>query len=231
MIAKTITTLLISMLSLSAIAGSDWETDMDKALETAKESNRYLLLDFTGSDWCGWCIKLDKEVFSKESFGTYAKQNLVLVELDFPRRSTINPSLKKQNDALMQKYGVRGFPTIMVLDPAGELVHRTGYRDGGPEAYVDHLKSVIDPHRKEKGYELKKTTPAAAPATSSLFGVPYDANRESREWTSNSGNTIQASLVQQQGAHLVLKKEDGGKAMIPLNQLSATDQAYVKNLK
>lgn len=215
-----------------SFAGSGWETDMDKALEKAKEENRYLLLDFTGSDWCGWCIKLDKEVFSKSAFEDYAKENLVLVELDFPRRKSIKKSLKEQNEKLMKEYGVTGFPTIFILDPSGNTVLRTGYRDGGPEPYVEHLDEAITKHRKENDIPSPqdKQAPTAKRAPS-MFGVPYDSNRESRTWTSQSGSTIEASLLQEQGAHVVLKKDDGGKAKIRLSQLSDADQAYVNSLK
>lgn len=127
----------------------DWETDFEKASAQAKESGRYMLLDFSGSDWCGWCIKLDKEVFSKKAFKEYAKENLVSVLLDFPRKAPQSNKLKKQNEALMQKYGIKGFPSVIVLSPAGELVGKTGYREGGPEAYVDHLKQMIEEHQKK----------------------------------------------------------------------------------
>lgn len=127
----------------------DWETDFEKASAQAKESGRYMLLDFSGSDWCGWCIKLDKEVFSKKAFKDYAKENLVSVLLDFPRKAPQSSKLKKQNEALMQKYGIRGFPSVIVLSPTGELVGKTGYREGGPEAYVDHLKQMIEEHKKK----------------------------------------------------------------------------------
>jgi protein disulfide-isomerase len=143
--------LLFSFTCLPVLASSGWQTDMEKALEEAKASNRYLLLNFTGSDWCGWCIKLDNEVFSKDVFKEYASKNLILVELDFPRKSPISDELKQQNQALMKKHGIRGFPTILVLDPSGNLLHRTGYKAGGPEAYVDLLKSIIDPHRESPG--------------------------------------------------------------------------------
>lgn len=127
----------------------DWETDFEKASAQAKESGRYMLLDFSGSDWCGWCIKLDKEVFSKKPFKEYAKENLVSVLLDFPRKSPQSNKLKKQNEELMKKYGIKGFPSVIVLSPTGELVGKTGYREGGPEAYVDHLKQMIEEHQKK----------------------------------------------------------------------------------
>lgn len=118
-------------------------TDFEAAKAKAVAEQKPMLLDFTGSDWCGWCIKLDKEVFSQQAFQAYAADSLVLVELDFPRRKAQSDELKAQNEALAQKYNIRGFPTIVVLSPEGELLGRTGYRPGGPEAYVDHLKAIV----------------------------------------------------------------------------------------
>ncbi|MCK5529413.1 MAG: thioredoxin family protein, partial [Kiritimatiellae bacterium] len=86
----------ISFMVTASFAGKLWETDFEKASAKAKASHRYMLLDFSGSDWCGWCIKLDDEVFSKKDFKNYAKENLVCVMLDFPRKS-LKKKLAKQN--------------------------------------------------------------------------------------------------------------------------------------
>lgn len=118
-------------------------TDFEAAKAKAAAENKPMLLDFTGSDWCGWCIKLDKEVFSQEAFKAYADESLVLVELDFPSKKPISDELKAQNEALAEKYGIRGFPTIVILSPEGELIDTTGYRRGGAEAYVEHLKEIV----------------------------------------------------------------------------------------
>lgn len=126
-----------------AFAAEGWETNFEAASKNAKESGKFMLLDFTGSDWCGWCIKLNKEVFSQDSFKAFAEESLVPVMLDFPRRKPISDELKKQNAELAAKYGVRGYPTVILLSPEGDLVKKTGYRPGGAEAYVDYLKEVI----------------------------------------------------------------------------------------
>ncbi|MBL6829208.1 MAG: thioredoxin family protein, partial [Puniceicoccaceae bacterium] len=110
------------------MAGDDWMTDFAAAKIKAAAEQKPLLLDFTGSDWCGWCIKLDKEVFSQKVFKEFAADNLVLVELDFPRGKEQSEDLKAQNKALSEKYGIRGFPTILVLSPEGELIEKTGYQ-------------------------------------------------------------------------------------------------------
>ena len=84
-------------------------------------------MDFTGSDWCGWCIKLQKEVFSQPEFKEYASKNLVLVEVDFPRSKKIADDLKAQNESLAQHFQVQGFPTIIVLDSEGKSLGELSY--------------------------------------------------------------------------------------------------------
>jgi protein disulfide-isomerase len=110
----------------------------------AKAENKHLLIDFSGSDWCGWCIRLDNEVFSQAAFKEYADENLILMLADFPRdKSNQSAALQKQNDELLKEYGVRGFPTVFILDPDGNTIDKTGYQEGGPESYVDYIKKVI----------------------------------------------------------------------------------------
>lgn len=120
-----------------------WLTNFETALKIAKETKKPILLDFTGSDWCGWCIRLKKEVFSENSFKSFAKQNLVLVEVDFPRKNNQDPFLRKQNDKLSKKYEIRGFPTIVLLDFNGNFIDKTGYVKGGPIRYISHLKELL----------------------------------------------------------------------------------------
>ena len=122
---------------------ANWLTDFEAAKKVAASEDKPLLLDFTGSDWCIWCIRLKDEVFTREAFTDYAEDELVLVELDFPRGKSQTEELKAQNAALAEKYGVRGFPTIVLLSPDGDLIEKTGYRKGGPEAYVAHLKELL----------------------------------------------------------------------------------------
>ena len=91
-----------------------------------------VLLDFTGSDWCGWCIKLKKDTFSKPEFQKLAEEKLVLVELDFPRSKTQSAELKKQNQELAEKFGIEGFPTLVLLSSQGtEVARNVGYLAGG----------------------------------------------------------------------------------------------------
>src|SRR6267154_642423 len=112
----------------------NWTTDVPKAQATAKAENKLVMMDFTGSDWCGWCIRLNKEVFSKPEFVEYAQKNLVAVEVDFPRMKKMTEEQKKANQALQEKYKIEGYPTIIVLNGEGEKVGQLGYMPGGPKA-------------------------------------------------------------------------------------------------
>jgi thioredoxin-related protein len=126
-----------------ARAESDWLHDYTKAQEEAKANHKLLFLNFTGSDWCGWCIKFDKDVLSQPQFKNYAHDNLVLVELDFPRRKSQPTEEKKQNVQLAQQYEVLGFPTIVVLNSNGQKVWQfDGYFSGGPEEFIAQLQKL-----------------------------------------------------------------------------------------
>jgi protein disulfide-isomerase len=119
-----------------------WMTDLPKAQAKAKAESKLVMLDFTGSDWCGWCIKLNKEVFSTPEFAKYAGKNLVLVEVDFPNQKHQSDELKAANEALQEKFKVQGYPTIIVLDSAGKKIGELGYQAGGPKPFIDNLESL-----------------------------------------------------------------------------------------
>lgn len=124
-------------------AGEGWTSDFTAAKAEAAESGKDLLIDFTGSDWCGWCIRLKAEVFDHEPFKEGVKDHFVLVELDFPRdQSILTEEVIAQNAELQQTYSVSGFPTILLTDADGKPYARTGYQQGGPEAYVAHLDEL-----------------------------------------------------------------------------------------
>ena len=125
-----------------AAAKSGWLTNYDQAQKEAQSKNRLLLMDFTGSDWCGWCIMLDKEVFSKPEFKEYANKNLVLLELDFPRTKKMPPETTAQNERLLMKYGIQGFPTVVVFDSSGKPLGALGYQAGGPQAFIAELERL-----------------------------------------------------------------------------------------
>src|SRR5258707_9421167 len=120
----------------------EWVTDAPKAQAKAKEEGKLVMLDFTGSDWCGWCIKLNKEVFSQPEFVEYAQKNLVSVEVDFPRRKKLSQEQQEANTALQEKYKIDGYPTIIVLDGGGKQVGQLGYMEGGPKAFIAALEKL-----------------------------------------------------------------------------------------
>lgn len=119
-----------------------WTTSYEEGQQDAKAHNKLVLLDFTGSDWCGWCIMLEREVFSKPQFKEYASKNLVLVELDFPKRKPMPDAIKIQNVKLARRYQVQGFPTIIVLNGDGKMVGELGYMEGGPEVFIEALEKM-----------------------------------------------------------------------------------------
>ncbi|MGI8966380.1 MAG: thioredoxin family protein [Limisphaerales bacterium] len=141
---KKITLGLLLIYSTFQIQAAEltWTTDLVKAQAQAKKENKLVLLDFTGSDWCGWCIKLHKEVFFQPEFVEYAKKNLVPVEVDFPRNKPQSAELKKANQTLQEKYSIKGYPTIIVLDGAGEKVGELSYMKGGPKAFIAELEKL-----------------------------------------------------------------------------------------
>ena len=173
---KTCAALVALYCSGAAFAGGEgWSSDFAAAKKEAAESKKDLLVDFTGSDWCGWCIKLNEEVFSKEPFKAGVKDKFVLVEIDFPQdKSKLTEATIKQNTELGEKYAIQGYPTILLCDADGKPYAATGYEAGGPEAYVKNLdelrgkKAVRDEAFKSaadaKGVEKAKALVAALKA-------------------------------------------------------------------
>lgn len=137
---SAVTTTQTQTQSLSAKPG--WLTSYEEAQKEAQAKHKLLLMDFTGSDWCGWCIMLDKEVFSKPEFRDYADKNLVLLELDFPRMKKMPPETAAQNERLAVRYQISGFPTVLVFDSAGKPVGALGYTPGGPQAFIAQLERL-----------------------------------------------------------------------------------------
>lgn len=128
----------------SSSAGNlNWNDNLEKAVEQARKENKAVLVNFTGSDWCIWCKRLSAEVFQQKEFEEYAKKSLVLVMLDFPKDIQQSQETKEYNNKLAQKYGIQGFPTILLIDSQGNLVAQTGYQPGGAAKYVEHLKSYL----------------------------------------------------------------------------------------
>ena len=140
---KNILNLMFVLAATPAMAAGDgWMTDYEAAKKKAAAEKKDLLIDFTGSDWCHWCKKLKSEVFDQKEFLPGVKDQFVLVELDFPNKSKLSDKLKKQNDGLRKKYGVRGYPTIILADAQGRPYAQTGYQKDGAPAYLKHLAEL-----------------------------------------------------------------------------------------
>lgn len=122
-----------------------WTMDAAAAFDLAKEQGKPVFINFTGSDWCGWCKLMDRAVFSKEAWQAYAKENLVLLWVDFPQDKSLVPeAIAPQNEALSKQYGIQGFPTYVVLGPDGTELGRLGAdRTATPEKFIEELKQVL----------------------------------------------------------------------------------------
>ena len=145
---KAISALSVAMFSLATFAATStpegWLDDYDAALKKAAAENKHVVADFSGSDWCGWCKRLDKEVFATEVFRKAAAEKYVLLMVDSPMdKALLTPKAAEENPKLVEKYRVAGFPTVIVLDAKGEEVTRLGYAEGGPEKYVEKLDAEI----------------------------------------------------------------------------------------
>lgn len=117
-----------------------WRTDFDGALSQAQSDGKLVLLDFTGSDWCPWCIKFDHDVLSTDKFNNYAQTKLELVKVDFPHTTPLPEDQQRANNALAQRFAVDGYPTYVLLAADGrELGRQVGYLAGGPEAFIAEL--------------------------------------------------------------------------------------------
>ena len=130
--------------SVSKSVPKGWMEDFEAARRQAAKEGKLILMNFSGSDWCGWCKKMDSEVFSQERFVKEASKKYVLVMIDSPKDSSILSELaQKQNAVLKMRYGVRGFPSVVIVNPDGEVVARhSGYRQGGPNGYKKYLKDL-----------------------------------------------------------------------------------------
>jgi thioredoxin-related protein len=139
--------LLILLISSFLSTGSDqWQNNYDVAIAKATEENKPILLSFAGSDWCKPCIMLTREVFEDQKFKDYAAENLVLLQLDFPRlkKNLLSEEQTKHNEKLAAKYNKTGeFPLVVLINTKGEVIAKTGYQKGGADNFISYLKSVL----------------------------------------------------------------------------------------
>ena len=140
--SRICTAAVLFAISATALAKPGWIEDYEKGVAAAKKDGKIALVDFTGSDWCSWCIKLDKEVFAKPEFKEYAKANLVLIEVDFPQLKKLPKNKQEKHDALAKDYGIKGYPSVVLLDAAGKKIGQLGYMEGGPQAFIAAIEKA-----------------------------------------------------------------------------------------
>ncbi|GEC71023.1 protein disulfide-isomerase [Flavobacterium flevense] len=127
-----------------------WHNDVKEAIAIGTKENKPLLLFFTGSDWCGWCIRLQKEVLKTPEFTKWAKDNVILVELDYPRSVPQTPEIKQQNYEIQNVLGVQGYPTVYFVKGEKkdekfnlQALGKTGYVPGGPVAWLEVANGIL----------------------------------------------------------------------------------------
>lgn len=134
----------IAFSAASMAAESGWLTDYEAAKKQSKAENKPILINFTGTDWCGWCIKIEKEIFANDEFKAYAKENLILMEVDFPKKKKQTEELKAQNKVLDKEFAIEGYPTIYLIDAKGKkLSEDLGNHKGDAKAYIELLKGLL----------------------------------------------------------------------------------------
>jgi protein disulfide-isomerase len=129
----------------------NWQTDLSKAVSISIAEKKPIMLFFTGSDWCGWCMRLKKEVFNHNKFKTWSDNNIILVELDFPRRKKLDPNILNQNRELQKVFGVSGYPTCWLVSPQileNNKVNflklgKLGYVAGGTDKWISVAEKFL----------------------------------------------------------------------------------------
>lgn len=162
----------------------NWQTNYEEAVSQSKSGKKPLLLFFTGSDWCGWCHKLENEVLLTTDFSDAVGDKFIFVMVDFPLRSPLEPKLLAQNKELQKKYDVKGFPTIVLLDEQQQQIGVSGYRPGGATSYAEHLLKMIQDFKTyKKKISLLNQTSTPQEELQALYGKacelcrPEDASK------------------------------------------------------
>lgn len=161
----------------------NWMTNFDEAQNLAKKEKKPLLLFFTGSDWCGWCHKLENEALLTNEFYDAAGDKFIFVMVDFPLKTPLDAKTTAQNKELQKKYGVQGFPSVILLDENLQKIGQTGYQSGGGKSYAEHLKSKVESFKGYKQKMSKLNTGLDLNELQTLYGKakelcrPDDCNR------------------------------------------------------
>jgi hypothetical protein len=202
----------LACLGPASVRAFEWELDFATAQKRAKAQNRPLLLSFSGLDWDGWSMTLKQEVFDTRTFASYADQNLICMLVDFPQGYALPRGEIEQNKRLMSTYKVDGLPTVVILSPDGVELGRTGYRDGGANEYVNHLRRLI-------AAGMAATTNTSATTAADRSGL--------RTWTDTRGVTVEAGMVTATTEKVTLRTAEGQEQDILRSKLSQFDNNYI----
>lgn len=231
----------VLMFPVALIAsGREWGDDYEAALKESSDTGKPIIANFTGSDWCPYCVNLEKEVFAKAEFKKWAKKNVVLLIVDFPRHKKLKTDVRKQNKRLAAKYGVRGYPTVLIMDSEGKKIGRTGYAAGGPEKWIVNVERTVEPYAEKQAAAKEAAEKALADqaaeekALKDAAVVEAQAERHEklaaqgyREWIDKDGQKVFAKYFATAKGVVGLLGANGAKLRVPLISLSAADQEYI----
>lgn len=156
-------------------AGVTWHTNYEEAVNQSKEKSKPMILFFTGSDWCTWCNKLEEEALNTPDFADQANDKYIFVKLDYPMQKKLSTALIEQNKQLQEKFDIRSFPTVILLDANQQQIGITGYRPGGGKPYADHLNKMMHDY---SAYKSKVKTIAQGKLSSSALKHLYKKAQE-----------------------------------------------------
>jgi hypothetical protein len=192
-----------------------WERDFATAVRRAQRADKVLLLAFVGSDWDGWSMTLEQQIFADRTFISFADDNLVGVWVDFPQGVAMSAEELDRNERLRSAYDVQELPTVVLVNPDGDELGRTGYRDGGANEYVRHLRALI-----AAGQAAATNRPVDAAADT-------ETEPDMRTWTNVRGVTIEAAFVSATTNTVTLRAPGGTQQTVPRATLSQFDNDYI----
>ena len=237
-ISRALLILVAALLLCGDAFGKDkWLDNFEDAKAQAAKEGKAIVANFTGSDWCPYCVKLDKEVLATDDFKEWAKEKAVLLIVDFPRGKSQKAAVKEQNAKLKSEYQISGFPTVLFLSADGEKLGRSGYTGKPPQEWVKSGDRAIDPYLAklaEKKVAAEQNIAAAAADKKKAEEAALTAKREKlmsagyRYWTDKASRKVFAKQHAVVGGVVGLVDENGRKLRIKLSDFSQEDQAFIK---
>jgi thioredoxin-related protein len=202
---------ILGLVAAIRASGAEWRHGAEQgtvaaAADQAKRERKVVMFNFTGSDWCSWCMKLRQEVFSQPEFESFARDHLVLMEVDFPKRIVQSDALKAANQEAARRMGVKGYPTLVFFSAEGKLIGRLGYETGGADAFVQRVTKLIDttagpstvPRQESLPFGGAATQPPIRYTNLALKSISGAANRRFallNDQTFSAGETLPVKLL------------------------------------